>query len=213
VKKTNFYVDGFNLFHRALKGRPNRWLDLAALFNRVFPTNEIGRIRYFTSWVSGSSDAGKPARQQLYLRALASTPTLTAHFGEFHRNAVWRPLVSPSRGSPSTVEVWDTKEKGSDVNLASMLLLDAHRDEFEAAVVVTNDSDLLLPIKLVVTEFHKPVGVLDPSEYSSKSLRAAATFYRQLHAADLAASQFPADMHDARGPFRRPPGWDPPNSN
>jgi hypothetical protein len=210
LKKTNFYVDGFNLFHRALKGRPYHWLDLAALFTRVFPDNEIGRIRYFTSWVSGSSDPDKPARQQLYLRALATTPTLTSHFGEFHRNAVRRPLVRPTQGLPSTVEVWDTKEKGSDVNLASMLLLDAHRDDFEVAVVVTNDSDLLVPIKLVVAEFKKPVGVLDPSDRSSKSLRAAASFYRQLHIADLAASQFLADMHDVRGPFRRPPSWDPP---
>ncbi len=52
------------------------------------------------------------------------------------------PLVSPPVGGPNTVEVWKTEEKGSDVNLASYLLLDAFRKESEAAVVISNDSDL-----------------------------------------------------------------------
>jgi hypothetical protein len=117
-------------------------------------------------------------------------------------------------GLPDYVEVWDTKEKGSDVNLASMLLLDAHNREFDAAVVVSNDSDLLLPIKLVISNFQEPVGVLDPAERGSRSLAAAATFYRRLHRSDLAKSQFPVDMADRHGPFRRPLRWDPqPDSN
>jgi hypothetical protein len=210
VNRTNYYVDGFNLFRRALEHGPNRWLDLSALFRTVFPDNEIHRIRYFTSWISGSSNPGKLERQVLYLRALATIPSLTTHFGEFHRNPVPRPLVTPIPGLPDCVEVWDTKEKGSDVNLASMLLLDAHNGEFDAAVVVSNDSDLLLPIKLVVSDFHKPVGVLDPAERGSRSLAAAASFYRRLHRSALARSQFPVDMADRHGPFRRPPRWDPP---
>jgi len=212
--RTNYYVDGFNLFRRALEHGPNRWLDLSALFRTVFPDNEIHRIRYFTSWISGSSNPGKLERQALYVRALETIPTLKLHYGEFHRNPVWRPLVRPIPGLPDSVEVWDTKEKGSDVNLASMLLLDAHNREFDAAIVVSNDSDLLLPIKLVVSDFQKPVGVLDPAERGSHSLAAAATFYRRLHRSDLAKSQFPGDMVDRHGPFRRPLRWDPqPDSN
>ena len=40
-----------------------------------------------------------------------------------------------------------TEEKGSDVNLATHLLHDAHMDRFDVAVVASNDSDLLGPIK------------------------------------------------------------------
>lgn len=213
MKRANYYVDGFNLFRRALEHGPNRWLDLSALFRAVFPDNEIHRIRYFTSWLSGSSNPGKLERQALYLRALETVPGLTTHFGEFHRNPVSRPLVRPIRGLPDYVEVWDTKEKGSDVNLASMLLLDAYNGEFDTAVVVSNDSDLLLPIRLVVSDFHKPVGVLDPADRGSRSLAAAATYYRRLHRGDLAKSQFPEDMTDRHGPFRRPPRWDPPSDS
>ncbi|HEY1167533.1 MAG TPA: NYN domain-containing protein [Candidatus Limnocylindrales bacterium] len=210
MNRTNYYVDGFNLFRRALEHGPNRWLDLAALFGTIFPDNEIHHIHYFTSWISGSSNPGKLERQALYIRALETIPTLTPHYGEFHRNPVVRPLVRPIAGLPDCVEVWDTKEKGSDVNLASMLLLDAHNKEFDSAVVVSNDSDLLLPIKLVVTEFHKPVGVLDPAERGSRSLAEAASFYRRLHRGALAKSQFPVEMTDRHGPFRRPARWNPP---
>jgi hypothetical protein len=34
-----------------------------------------------------------------------------------------------------------TEEKGSDVNLATYLLLDAFKQDCEAAVVISNDSD------------------------------------------------------------------------
>jgi len=205
---TNYYVDGFNLYYRALKHGPNRWLDLSALFNSIYPQHQMHRIRYFTSMVSGSSDPGAPIRQGLYLRALATTPSLTFHYGQFNRNPVRRPPVDPSIADPDgCVGVWDTKEKGSDVNLASMLLLDAHKDDFEAAIVVTNDSDLVLPVQLVASVFQKPVGILEPSKKRSESLYRVASSYRFLHRAELAASQFPATLTDASGTFSKPPTW------
>jgi len=50
------------------------------------------------------------------------------------------------------VEILDTKEKGSDVNLATYLLMDGFKREYEMAVVISNDSDLVEPIKLVTSE-------------------------------------------------------------
>jgi hypothetical protein len=207
--KTNYYVDGFNLFHRALRGSPYLWLDLEALFRRTFPNNPIHRIRYFTSHVSGIADRDKPVRQQLYLRALATTPNLSVQYGKFHKNKVFRRLVAPSADGTETVRVWDTKEKGSDVSLATMLVVDACDNDFEAAVVVTNDSDLLLSIGLVATQFAKPVGILNPAQSRSKALAKTASFHRQLRASDLAACQFPETMTDEKGTFRRPRLWAP----
>ena len=54
---------------------------------------------------------------------------------------------------PNTIEVYKTEEKGSDVNLASHLLVDAAHRDCEVAVVVSNDSDLKDPIELAQTEF------------------------------------------------------------
>ncbi|MBN1628298.1 MAG: NYN domain-containing protein [Thermoleophilia bacterium] len=51
--------------------------------------------------------------------------------------------------SQPAVEVLITEEKGSDVNLATYLLLDAFDDALDTAVVVSDDSHLLEPITLV----------------------------------------------------------------
>jgi hypothetical protein len=40
-------------------------------------------------------------------------------------------------------------EKGSDVNLASMLLVDGFRGDYEVAAVITTDADLALPLGMV----------------------------------------------------------------
>ncbi len=52
--RMNVYVDAFNLYYGAVKDTPYRWLDLDALCRRLFPRDEINRIRYFTAIVSRS---------------------------------------------------------------------------------------------------------------------------------------------------------------
>ena len=44
--------------------------------------------------------------------------------------------------------VWKTEEKGLDVNIASYLLVDGFKDDYEVAVVISGDSDLTTPIAL-----------------------------------------------------------------
>ena len=140
---TNVYIDAFNLYYGCLKGTPNRWLDLDLLCRLLLPSYAVNRIRYFTANVeSRPGDPGQQQRQQAYLRALLTIPNLSIHFGSFLTNAVRLPLVEPQPGLRRTVEVWRTEEKGSDVNLATHLLVDAFRGEYETAVVISNDSDL-----------------------------------------------------------------------
>jgi hypothetical protein len=52
------------------------------------------------------------------------------------------------------------EEKGSDVNVATHLLLDILQQEVDAVVVVSNDSDLKLPVK--EARQRVPVGVVNP---------------------------------------------------
>ena len=46
---TNVYIDGFNLYYRALKDTPFRWLDLHKLAETLFPEDTINRVCYFTA--------------------------------------------------------------------------------------------------------------------------------------------------------------------
>src|SRR5690606_39894528 len=118
--RTAIYVDGFNLYYRALKNTPYKWLDLHALARQlVKPTNRITCIRYFTARVKPNRN--KPdqhVHQDAYLKAIQShIPCLKIHEGQFYRSTVRMPLANPVNG-PRTVEVIKSEEKGSDVNLA-----------------------------------------------------------------------------------------------
>ncbi len=103
------------------------------------------------------------------------------------------------------------KKKGSDVNLASYLLIDAFDDDFEAAVVVSNDSDLAEPIRLVRARFAKPVIVLHPCGAGRKpsfELRKVASKSMLVDTSLLPACQFPATLTDAAGrTITKPASW------
>ena len=201
-------MDGLNLYYRALRGTEYRWLDIGKLARLLLPKHEIGRIRYFTALVTNRPDDPTQAqRQQAYLRALQTVPDLTIHYGHLLPKRKRRPLARQPQTGPRTVEVLDTEEKGSDVNLASYLLLDGFEDEYEVAVVVSNDSDLVLPIEMVRSRLVKEVGVFDPSRRRSFELHSAASWYRPLRRGPLSASLFPETLSDSQGPITKPLGW------
>ncbi len=176
--KTNLYIDGFNLYYGAVKATPFKWLDLAALVAKLFPRNEINRIRYFTAIVDARpSDPQQPVRQQTYLRALQAIPNLSVHLGTFRTRPVRMTLVHPPRTGPKTAEVWKTEEKGSDVNLASYLLLDGCRKDCEVAIVFSNDADLKEPIAIAQNDLGLKVGVVNPHPPRRRSLDLQPTFF------------------------------------
>ncbi len=210
LMKTNVYVDGFNLYYGCVKGTPYRWLDLAQLCRILLPSDRIHRIRYFTALVQSRLDnPQQPERQQTYLRALRTIPNLSIHYGHFLSHVVRLPLAQPPAAGPRTVEVVRTEEKGSDVNLATALLVDGFSHDFEAAVVISNDSDLLEPIRVVREQLGGPVGILNPHprKRRSRALFQVATFWRQVSRRALQASQFPHTLTDAHGTITKPQGW------
>ena len=77
-------------------------------------------------------------------------------------------------------------------------------------VVISNDSDLTLPVQYVSGKFQKRVGVINPHSrhrVSSELRQVASWTYRQINRMILATSQFPAVMADGRGEFRKPATW------
>lgn len=90
------------------------------------------------------------------------------------------------------VRVHWMEEKGSDVNLATHLVHDAWTGIFEAAAVVSNDTDLVEPIRVVTREINKPVIVLCPSSRgAAQALKSVATSVYHVHFHHLRASLFP----------------------
>lgn len=206
---TNVYIDGFNLYYGCVRGTPYRWLDLEAFCRHLLPKESLNRIRYFTARVSGKIDARAPSRQQAYLRALGTLPLVSIHFGSFLTNKAWMPLANPVQGRPRKVQVLKTEEKGSDVNLASHLLLDSFRNDCDTAVIISNDSDLAEPVRIARYELSKQVGVLNPHppRHRSRELSRDANFFKQIRTSAVAGSQFAPTLVDGNGVIRKPEGW------
>lgn len=160
-------------------------------------------VTYCTARIVG--DRSVVARQAAYLRALELSRSVDLiEFGLFKetyrrypratRGAKGRPVLAGG-GSLQMVGVSHREEKGSDVNLASRLLIDVLTGQMDAAVVISNDSDLALPVR----EARRlvPVGTVSPHPGPVHgSLRPEMTpgcghWYHSLTADELRAVQLP----------------------
>jgi uncharacterized LabA/DUF88 family protein len=200
--RTIAYIDGFNLYYRAVKGTPYKWLNLKAALQRLLkPSHQIVAIKYYTAPVSGKRDPDQPVRQQTFLRALRTTiPELVVYQGHFLTHEVSAPLARPLPGQPPLVRILKTEEKGSDVNLAAHLINDAWLNAYDCAVILSNDSDLAEAMRLV--RLHHPtkkIGLIFPRQsglvarfaHPSRELTRHAHFVKHLGPAVLAACQLP----------------------
>jgi hypothetical protein len=193
----------------------------------------VDRVVYCTARVSGNDDPTSPTDQDAYLRALKRSGSVDhIEYGGFVRRVKTAPLVNwDAKGRPQLVTsswpvmIKDTagadvpdarflvsylhrEEKGSDVNVGTHLLLDVLGGAVDAAVVVSNDSDLELPIRAVRDRV--PVGVVNPGvKQLAGKLRGSPTagvgdhWWGTLTAAAYRAHQLP----DPVGRTAKPPGW------
>lgn len=203
------YIDGFNLYFGCLKRTTHRWLNLGELCHRLLPEHDIQRVRYFTARPMATiSDPDPPKRHDVYLRALRTVPNLDIHLGKYlevRKNGI---LAISNSSNRRPVEFIAREEKGSDVNLATFLLLDGFRNDYELAVVISNDSDLMEPIRVVNDELKLKAGVISPNEHRSRALERVSAFYRGLDRTLLPACQFPETLLDRSGrPITKPLRW------
>lgn len=169
-------------------------------------------------------------RQNIYIRALETLPNISIHYGHYLQSKVMMRLVSPPPNGSAYAEVLKMEEKGSDVNIATYMLIDAFRLDCDQLVVVTNDSDLAEPVRIINKELHLPVGIFNPHTADtalrrsrltgrplqharpSVELKKVARFYREISSegpnCHMALSQFPDQLSDSQGrQIRKPTAW------
>lgn len=207
MKRTYVYVDGFNLYYGAVKNTPYKWLDLKSLFQSILsPDNKIEKIKYYSARVSDKISPGASGRQQVYVKALQTIPELEIHWGSFLFAEKSRPKV-PLTNPKQYVRVAITEEKGSDVNLASHLINDGWKNLYDVAVVVSNDSDLIEPIRIVKEELKKTVGIICPfPKLAEKIADIPPSFVRHINHGLLKKAQFSRVL--PRTSIKRPEKWD-----
>lgn len=220
-RRANVYIDGFNLYHGCFDDhlnrehwRPFRWLNLELLCQKLCPDYAIETIRYFTALVDPLPDNPHNRDRQLaYLRALDTISQLEIHRGRFATNVKWRTLADPNSRRPlprfplERVRVIEREEKGSDVNLASYLLIDGFQRDYDVAVIITNDSDLAEPIRLVKEILGLRVEIVNPRKSVASDLQGIADSYSAIREWMVRDSQFPNTLTDAHGTITKPASW------
>lgn len=194
---------------------------------------QIDRVVYCTARIDGASNPTGARDQNVYLRALRAAAAVDViEMGRYVNRVAFAPLaVKGADGRPVIataswpIMVQDTseqsvpdarfmvsvarrEEKGSDVNVAAHLLLDLLHQRIDAAVVVSNDSDLAYPVAQARDLI--PVGLVNPTRgYPAGALNDSPArgvgghWWYQVTAADLTAAQLP----DLVGPVCKPGGW------
>lgn len=137
---------------------------LVAEQSPLWPGPQVDRIVYCTARISSAYNASGAADQDVYLKALLAANSVDhIEYGTYISKVIKRPLATENsskrpvlttpnwpvmvqlNGQPvpdavfmASVVTWE--EKGSDVNVASHLLVDVTSGAIDAAVVISNDS-------------------------------------------------------------------------
>ena len=233
MSRTIVYVDGLNLYHGALTGTSYKWLGLAAFGQNLISTNDqLVIVKYFTAQISSkaSEDKRAPERHRVLIRAVRATPGVEVFEGKFQVESRWRSIApnqtwqdrlrpAPtrltawmlSRGEarserPTKVRVQIPEEKSTDVALAAHLVNDFHTAACNRAILVTNDGDFKIAIKLVVDAGHT-VDVISPASTVNRELERVASTARPLRTEIRSSCQMPNRVTLPNGYVQCPEVW------
>ncbi len=194
----------------------------------------VTRVVYCTARVDSATNPSAHADQDVYLKALLSTGSADwIEYGTYvarakkallatedpktrkpvvHRSG-WPVMVQDVAGADVRearfmVQYLHLEEKGSDVNLASHLLVDVLSGAVDAAVVVSNDSDLALPVR--TAKQRVPVGLVNPRPTlfagdltGERTAGIGGHWWHRLSEAQYRAHQLP----DPAASYTKPTGW------
>lgn len=208
------YVDGFALYKGLLQRTypEYKWLDVASLCQRLFPHRAVVQVKFFSAKLKPlTNDPGVRTRQMAFWRALGTTEVeiIEGSFSYVKQHLPLHPEQLDESGRVRTVQVKRPEEKGTDVALATHLLMDAVDRVADSYAIITNDSDLVPPVKMLTSRGHSValVSVAGP-RYNKAFDHVGLETIRQIRRGTLRASQFPNSLVDSDGRrFHKPASW------
>lgn len=201
-------MDGFNLYHAIaeLRAPELKWLDLWSLLRRYAaqPHQHLTAVYYFSAFATWLPDPYRRHRE--YVAALDATGVTTV-MGHFKNKDRWCANCRKS---------WVAhEEKETDVNIGLYAINQAHKNNFDFAFLVSNDSDLAPVVRMLRAEFpSKRVRILTPpGRRTSKELMQAAggpSHIRTIKPSRLRDHLLPASLSKGGAIVaRRPVEYDP----
>ena len=112
---------------------------LARNLTRKIENSELVATKYFTSRITSPEE--KRIRQKNYLEVLQLRGNLQFFWGNYKDHQY---DCSGCR-RPNFIQ----NEKQTDVNIAVQMMVDAHQNNFDVAVLISGDSDLVPPISVI----------------------------------------------------------------
>ena len=196
------YIDGFNLYFgmKSKFGSKYLWLNIEQLPSSfINPEDTLVRLKYFTSRISSQPDKQPP--QKTYLEAIEEVTRCEIYYGRYQANIINCRNCGINWPSP--------KEKMTDVNIATQMIKDAFTNQFDIAILISGDSDLLPPLNAIKTYLpHKRIGIYFPPNRHSLHLQPAADFTGYIGKKKLGDAQMPDQLVKAGGfVLSRPPSW------
>ena len=196
------YIDGFNLYFglRSKGWQQYLWLNLQSLVHKLLKQNQtLVCTKYFTARVTSPPDKHK--RQTTFIEALETLSDFEIYYGKYQLNPVKCRNCGWQWQQPS--------EKKTDVNIAVEMLKDTYQDNFDVALLVSADSDLVPVIEAIREVFpEKRIIAAFPPGRSSKELANTANSCFTIGRARIAHSLFPEEVWKAEGSVLKcPPSW------
>ena len=201
MKKIICYIDGYNLYYgmRSKYGKKYIWLNVQALVeNFLKPNMKLIEVKYFTA--ISNSEEGRKERQEIYLKALKKTCSkLSIHYGKF---------LKKNKKCPHCKEINTIyEEKQTDVNIASHLLRDFYKKEFDHCYLISGDSDLIPPVEIINKEYNIMTIAFPPDRVSKEMKHKFNTF--NISKQKLRDCQLPLEIKkDHKVMIKKPSTWE-----
>ena len=214
IQRVIAYVDGFNLYFGLRDSNFKRfyWLNIQLLAqNLLKERQQLLLTKYFTARITAPAEWDKSflsaklkekrRRQATFIEALETLQDFRLYYGHYLDNSV---------------ECWacgrrwlDPKEKMTDVNIATEMLIDSFENRFDMALLISADSDLVPPIRAIRRIYpSKRFVCAFPPARSSEHLKNAANAFLNIGRGTLAKSQFPDRVRKPDGyVLHKPDSW------
>ncbi len=123
------FIDGSNFYHSLINSFKTASVDIEKFCKDITQTGELIEIKYYTSPVLRSNNPNAYSSQQKFLSKIKEIKNLTLFLGRLEKH-----------GNTFV-------EKGVDVKIATDLISNAFHNNYDIAILVSNDSDFVPAIQ------------------------------------------------------------------
>ncbi len=133
MKRVMIFIDGSNFYHNLKQGFHKTQIDFSKLINKLTgPNRELVRTYYYNAPVDRKVNEEEYKKQQKFFEAIKKIDSFEVKLGR---------LQSKQDGSKV--------EKGTDVNIAVDMLTKGYKDQYDVAVLISGDADLVQVVQVI----------------------------------------------------------------